>query len=78
MFPSFVRQPTGEYDVLSSSGKYYYEVQMLGVHAASCGCERFQRGRQTCKHMELAEREEAHRVAELAPLNGPAGFSLLK
>ncbi len=81
---SIIRQPDGTYEVLSSSGTYYYEVQMLSGQAISCQCKRFQRGHRACKHMEQAEAEEkkfqsAQQGFHLdAPLNGNAGFSLLK
>ena len=91
----FIRNQEGArlfYDVLSSSGNYYYEVEMLEGNAVSCQCKNFHLGKHFCKHMRTAEEAEKAFQAEQgeilvfppehpflnAPLNGTAGFSLLR
>lgn len=82
-----IRNEDGTYDVLSSSGKYYYTVKMLGLDALSCDCKGCLLGHAICKHMRAAEEaERAYQQAQQgkehpflnAPLNGNRGFSLLK
>ncbi len=58
----FIRNVEGSrvlYDVLSSSKKFYYTVEMLGLVAISCDCDHYVKGHKHCKHMTGAEREEA-------------------
>lgn len=47
------------YDVLSSKRTFYYTVQMLGLTALSCECDRFVKGHAHCSHMTTAETAEA-------------------
>ncbi len=46
------------YDVLSSKGRYYYTVEMLGGHAISCDCKSGAFNKR-CKHKDTAEKAEA-------------------
>lgn len=88
----FIRNQEGAalfYDVLASSKRYYYLVEMLGADAVSCECSHFVLGHKTCKHMTTAEEAEKQFQKTQqggpppapflhAPLNGNQGFSLLK
>jgi len=46
------------YDVLASSGRYYYTVEMLGGHAISCDCRSGEFNKR-CRHRDTAEKAEA-------------------
>lgn len=64
METKFKRNEDGSYDVLSSKGDHYYEVQMLGNVAISCKCDHRQKGKQRCKHMTAAEQAETEFQAQ--------------
>ncbi len=79
-----------EYEMLSSSGKSYYTVPMVGLVAAGCEC-RYSKFNPTCKHQQEAERQEALYQGEQQPVEpasgigergslnyGDRGFSLLR
>lgn len=85
--PPYTRSetPTGvEYEILSSNGKHYYTVVLLGGKGAGCECKSAQ-FHATCKHQQQAERLEreqpnsAHEKRLHAPLTRTSPrFSLLK
>ncbi len=57
----FIRNTEGSrvlYDVLSSSKKFYYTVELLGLVAISCDCNHFLKGHAHCKHQITAEKAE--------------------
>ena len=58
--PPFKRHQEGlrlYYDMLSSKGTHYYEVEMLGAEAVSCECRAGGYGA-LCKHRREAEQAE--------------------
>lgn len=91
--PPYKRNAEGSrlyYDVLASSGTFYYTVEMLGSVAISCECTGNAEFRRHCKHMTTAEKaEQAFKQSANVPtqepaeeikgtLNGVKGFSLLR
>lgn len=58
--PAFQRYETtlgATYEILNSTGKHYYTVEMMGGYAVGCECKAGQFGKR-CGHKKTAEKAE--------------------